>query len=226
MTFLRYQFIMMVQDSSRSSTPMDVRGGKSPTRSPMHGRPRTPQSEVSTRPSTREHFPRAGSPTNSRPGSRPPTAPGVQPQSRTRGVSPNSATAGVANNFGFLGNLRAQPNLRHNPSVSGSGPLGMGFAPDDGATAVVLSPEEMPPNTSSYVSCRNRLLAKYSDLFTRIDQGRAIEDLPPTPMGTLLDEPLRALELCSACQKRRNRRGIGDVFCHNCSGVDNGNLSN
>mmetsp|Transcript_147259 Transcript_147259/g.274307 ORF Transcript_147259/g.274307 Transcript_147259/m.274307 type:complete len:1397 (-) Transcript_147259:89-4279(-) len=212
MTFLRYQFLMLLQDSPNAPTPMDGRGGKSSARSPMFGRPFTPaDSEVSTRPPTRENFPAAGD----FPAGRSPTpTAATNPQPWASPVKKDGGTPA----FGLFGGFpRGSALLRAQSEPTGAP------AEEAGLKATpILSPEEMPPSGSSYTSCKSRLFGKYPDLFTRFDQGREIDDVP---IGTYIEDASRALEICSVCQRRRSRRGVGDVFCHVCSGVDKGNLS-
>merc|ERR1711953_145151 len=38
--------------------------------------------------------------------------------------------------------------------------------------------------------------------------------------ATSVDQESRAGEACSTCNRRRNNRGVGSMFCHGCSGVD------
>lgn len=83
-------------------------------------------------------------------------------------------------------------------------------------------PVERPPEGARYVSCLTRLLDSHPD-------PSALFKLAPTGCGihnsSAIADTSRAFELCTVCQRRRNRHGVGCVFCHVCSGVDQADLS-
>merc|ERR1719162_65933 len=83
-------------------------------------------------------------------------------------------------------------------------------------------PEEEPPSGAKYKWALDRLLDKYPDVFNKgvPDNKKLCPDDPP-----YICNPYRAFELCSKCNSSRNNKGRGNIFCHECSGIDDGPLS-
>jgi len=68
-----------------------------------------------------------------------------------------------------------------------------------------------------------RMVASNPDIFEPFDDVRSgesdtFQNTTVEPQGSL------SYEKCQTCNRRRNRRGIGSVFCHACSGVDSSPL--
>lgn len=226
MSFLRYQFLLLLQDNSDAPTPPGVAPGAGKMTSFALGGRFTPDSEASTRPPTRENPPA----TESFPGGRSqtPTAslsPGHQPWASPGGKKEGGLLAQASTGFGTF-------NVPHSSGTKTWAPFRRKNPPENSPaereedppseTIARLTLEEMPPTGSSYTSFRTRLFGKHPDMFQRFDQGRLLDG---QPLGSFVEDASRIGEVCSICQRRRNRRGVGDVFCHGCSGIDKGILS-
>merc|ERR1712232_811571 len=79
-------------------------------------------------------------------------------------------------------------------------------------------PAELP-QCANYNSCITRLMDASPDLFEQwldVDEGHECS----TPGVALGRDAALAKKTCRTCARKRSRRGVGSIFCHGCSGVD------
>jgi hypothetical protein len=81
--------------------------------------------------------------------------------------------------------------------------------------------EEEPPPGAKYQWALNRLLDKYPDLFKK---GTNVSTRK-TDEAPYIVNPYKAFESCAQCNRSRDARGRGNIFCNECSGIDDGPLS-
>jgi len=81
---------------------------------------------------------------------------------------------------------------------------------------------EEPPVGAKYPWSLSRLYDKHPNLFAKAPECRVS---PEADGSAFVVDPSVALKLCQQCQRRRDTRGLGNVFCHECSGIDQGPLN-